>query len=79
MLCKCSGKYIDIYFILKMTFCISVVRCLTDKVGATRSFTQVVDRTSLLELLPASQDELPARSMKVISSSSFFFLFFKIF
>ena len=21
MLCKCSGKYIDIYFILKITFC----------------------------------------------------------
>ena len=22
MLCKCSGKYIDIYFILKITFCV---------------------------------------------------------
>ena len=24
MLCKCSGKYIDIYFILKITFSVTV-------------------------------------------------------
>ncbi|XP_066973614.1 acyl-coenzyme A thioesterase 9, mitochondrial-like isoform X2 [Macrobrachium rosenbergii] len=41
-----------------------VIENLTEKVGATKSYTQVVDRTSLLELLPASQDELPPRSMK---------------
>lgn len=41
-----------------------VVQNLTNKVGAAKSFTQVVDRTSLLKLLPASQDELPSRTMK---------------
>ena len=34
MLCKCSGKYIDIYFILKITFYITL-RFLNQLVGAT--------------------------------------------
>ncbi|XP_068219117.1 acyl-coenzyme A thioesterase 9, mitochondrial-like isoform X1 [Palaemon carinicauda] len=41
-----------------------VIQELTHKVGAAKSYTQTIDRTSLLELLPASQDELPPRSMK---------------
>ncbi|XP_064090301.1 acyl-coenzyme A thioesterase 9, mitochondrial-like isoform X2 [Macrobrachium nipponense] len=41
-----------------------VIQNLTQKVGAAKSYTHVVDRTSLLELLPASQDELSPRSMK---------------
>ncbi|KAK7074699.1 Acyl-coenzyme A thioesterase 9, mitochondrial [Halocaridina rubra] len=41
-----------------------VIQSLTDKVGAAKSFSQTVDRTALLELLPTSQKELPSRSMK---------------
>ncbi|XP_045623522.1 acyl-coenzyme A thioesterase 9, mitochondrial isoform X1 [Procambarus clarkii] len=40
-----------------------VITDLTHKVGASKSFSQVVDRTFLLELLPASRDELPVRTM----------------
>ncbi|XP_047482687.1 acyl-coenzyme A thioesterase 9, mitochondrial-like isoform X2 [Penaeus chinensis] len=41
-----------------------VISSLSAKVGAAKSFTQVLDRSFLLELLPKSQDELPPRSMK---------------
>nr|XP_053642235.1 acyl-coenzyme A thioesterase 9, mitochondrial-like isoform X2 [Cherax quadricarinatus]XP_053642236.1 acyl-coenzyme A thioesterase 9, mitochondrial-like isoform X2 [Cherax quadricarinatus] len=40
-----------------------VIADLANKVGATKSFSQVEDRSFLLELLPASQDELPLRTM----------------
>ncbi|XP_063886580.1 acyl-coenzyme A thioesterase 9, mitochondrial-like isoform X2 [Scylla paramamosain] len=41
-----------------------VISNLTSKVGAARSFTETVDRSHLLLLLPCSQDELPTRTMK---------------
>ncbi|XP_042867568.1 acyl-coenzyme A thioesterase 9, mitochondrial-like isoform X2 [Penaeus japonicus] len=41
-----------------------VISSLSAKVGADKSFSQVSDRSFLLELLPKSQDELPPRSMK---------------
>ncbi|XP_069993606.1 acyl-coenzyme A thioesterase 9, mitochondrial [Penaeus vannamei] len=41
-----------------------VISSLSEKVGAAKSFTQVSDRSFLLDLLPKSQDELPPRSMK---------------
>lgn len=42
-----------------------MIEDLTRKVGAAKSFTQVTDRSSLLKLLPQSQDELPPRRMVV--------------
>ncbi|XP_071514501.1 acyl-coenzyme A thioesterase 9, mitochondrial-like isoform X1 [Panulirus ornatus] len=41
-----------------------VIQNLKETVGAAKSFHQKQDRSSLLELLPASQDELPSRTMK---------------
>lgn len=43
----------------------AVIEDLTRKVGAAKSFAQVTDRSSLLKLLPQSQDELPPRRMVV--------------
>ena len=36
MLCKCSGKYIDIYFILKITFLSEVTDSHTCIIGCKR-------------------------------------------
>ncbi|KAG0696706.1 Acyl-coenzyme A thioesterase 10, mitochondrial [Chionoecetes opilio] len=41
-----------------------VICSLTSKVGATHSFSDTVDRSHLLKLLPLSQEELPARTMR---------------
>ncbi|KAK3896234.1 hypothetical protein Pcinc_000089 [Petrolisthes cinctipes] len=40
-----------------------VIEDLTRKVGAAKSFTHVIDRSSLLKLIPQSPDELPPRRM----------------
>ena len=38
MLCKCSGKYIDIYFKLKITFMLSTSRLFTNFHGFRHKF-----------------------------------------
>ncbi|XP_042228447.1 acyl-coenzyme A thioesterase 9, mitochondrial-like isoform X2 [Homarus americanus] len=40
-----------------------VISSLTHKIGAAKSFGEVMDRSYLFDLLPASQDELPPRNM----------------
>ncbi|XP_050699607.1 acyl-coenzyme A thioesterase 9, mitochondrial-like isoform X1 [Eriocheir sinensis] len=41
-----------------------IICSLTSKVGAAHSFSEAVDRSHLLKLLPQSQEELPPRTMK---------------
>ena len=74
MLCKCSGKYIDIYFILKITF-FHLFRKILNIVVSTSTWSQNEGKylyfMGMKEFLPESDFVYRLRTVLCDASSEF--------